>query len=59
MVTIDIKSVQQILHKKITFGHTRCLSKKFKIVFESYVPHKNVVFFTFTYYGNTLSMNSQ
>ena len=28
MVPIDIKSVQQILHKKITFGHTKCLSKK-------------------------------
>ena len=30
MVTIDIKSVQlqQILQKKITFGLTKCLSKK-------------------------------
>ena len=28
MVTIDIKSVQQILHIKITFGYTKCLSKK-------------------------------
>ena len=46
MVTIDIKSVQQILHKKITFGHTKCLSKKIKIVCESYVPHKNEGFFS-------------
>ena len=28
MVTIDAKSVQQILQKKITFGHTKRLSKK-------------------------------
>ena len=27
MVTIDIKSVQQILQKKVTFGHTKRLSK--------------------------------
>ena len=26
MDTIDIKSVQQMLQKKITFGHTKCLS---------------------------------
>ena len=44
MVTIDIKSVQQILHKKITLGHTKWLSKKIKIVCESYVPLKNVFF---------------
>ena len=42
MVTIDIKSVQQILHKKITFGNY--FLKKIKIVCESYVPHKNVYF---------------
>ena len=30
MVTIDIKSIQQVLHKKITFGHTKCLLKKSK-----------------------------
>ena len=36
MVTIDIKSVQQILQKKITLGHTKCFSKKkIKIVCES------------------------
>ena len=28
MVTVDIKSVQQMLQKKITFGHAKCLSKK-------------------------------
>ena len=27
MVTIDIESVQQMLQKKITIGHTKCLSK--------------------------------
>ena len=35
MVTIDINSVQQILQEKITFGHTKCPSKKIKIVCES------------------------
>ena len=30
MVTIAIKSVQQILPKKITFGHTKRLSGKNK-----------------------------
>ena len=29
MVTVDIKSVQQMLQKKITFEHTKCLSKNF------------------------------
>ena len=24
MVTVDIKNVQQMLQKKITFGHTKC-----------------------------------
>ena len=28
MVTIDVKSVQQILQKKITIGHIKCFSKK-------------------------------
>ena len=28
MVTVDTKSEQQMLQKKITFGHTKCLSKK-------------------------------
>ena len=28
MVTIDIKSIPQVLQKKITFGHTKCLFKK-------------------------------
>ena len=28
MVTNDIKSVQQILQKKVTFGHTKHRSKK-------------------------------
>ena len=36
MVTIDIKSIEQVLQKKITFGHTRCLLKKIKIVYELY-----------------------
>ena len=40
MITIDIKNVQQILQKKITVGHTKCLYKKIKIVCESYVFHK-------------------
>ena len=35
MVTIDIKIVQQILQAKITFGHTKRLSKKNKIDCES------------------------
>ena len=35
MVTVDIKSVQQMLQKKITFGHTKCLPKKFRIVCDS------------------------
>ena len=35
MVTVDIKSVQQMLQKKITFGHTKCLSKKIRIVCDS------------------------
>ena len=30
MVTIDIKSVQQILQKKFSFGHTKRHSKKTK-----------------------------
>ena len=30
MVTIDIKSLQQILQKKITFGHTKGLPKKYQ-----------------------------
>ena len=46
MVTIDIKSVQKILQKKITFGHTKCFSKKIKVFCESYLPHKNVYFFS-------------
>ena len=28
MVTVDIKCVQQILQKKITFRHTKRISKK-------------------------------
>ena len=28
MITVDIQSVQQMLQKKITFGHTKCLSEK-------------------------------
>ena len=32
MVTVDIKSVQQMLQKEITFGNTKCLSKKIKII---------------------------
>ena len=37
MVTVDITSVdlQQMLQKKITFGHTKCLPKKFRIVCDS------------------------
>ena len=37
MVTIDIKSVQQILQKKINFGHTKRLSKKKS---KSFVNHR-------------------
>ena len=45
MVTIDIKSVQQILQKKFTFGHTctKCL-KKSKSFVNHWYPHKNVSF---------------
>ena len=32
MVIVDIKSVQEMLQKKITFGHTKCLSQKIGIV---------------------------
>ena len=32
MITVDIKRVQQMVQKKITFGHTKCLSKNFRIV---------------------------
>ena len=35
MVTVDIKSVQQTHLTKITFGHTKCLPKKFRIVCDS------------------------
>ena len=35
MVTVDIKNVQQMLQKKITFEHTKCLSKKNRIVCDS------------------------
>ena len=35
MVAVDIKSVQQMLQKKITFEYTKCLSKK-KIVCDAY-----------------------
>ena len=44
MVTVDIKSVQQMLQKKITFGHKNVLSKKFRIVCDSHGLHKNVFF---------------
>ena len=37
MVTVNIKSVQQMLQRKITFGHTKCLSKK---KLESFVIHR-------------------
>ena len=37
MVTVDIKNVQQMLQTKITFGHTKCLSKK---KLESFVIHR-------------------
>ena len=48
MVTVDIESVQQMLQKKITFGHTKCLSQK-KI--ESLVIHRYSVkmYFFHTY----------
>ena len=36
MVTIDIKSVQQILQKKVTFGHTESHLKKS----QSFVTHR-------------------
>ena len=32
MVTNDIKSVQEILQKKITFGHPNVILEKFRIV---------------------------
>ena len=48
MVTVDMKSVQQMLQKKITFGHTKYLSQKNRIVCDSLVLHNNV-FFTLTY----------
>ena len=31
MVTVDIKSVQQMLQKKITFGHTNVFPKKVRM----------------------------
>ena len=50
MVTIDIKSVKKILRKKITFGHTKCLSKKKSKSFVNHMyPIKMCIFFTFTY----------
>ena len=39
MITVDIKRVQQMLQKKITFGHTKCLSKKIYIL-EKYFKDK-------------------
>ena len=42
MVTIDIKSVQQIIHRKITFGHTIDVFLKKANSFE--IRSKNVFF---------------
>ena len=46
MVTIDIKSVKQILQTKITNGHTKRLDEKKSKSFgnHNYVLHKNVLF---------------
>ena len=58
MVTTDIKSVQLILQKNITFGHTKRLLKKMRIVWDSYsYSIKMWVFFTLTYLRNTLRIN--
>ena len=42
MVTVDIKSVPQMLQKKITFGHTKWLSQKNRIVCDSKVLHTTI-----------------
>ena len=49
MVTIGIKSVQQILQKKITFGHIKCLSKKSKSFVNHSYPLKMCFYSTSTY----------
>ena len=57
MIIIDIKIAQQILQKKVTFGHAKRHSKKIRIVCYTYLLNKNVFFFTLTYYGNTDRIN--
>ena len=50
MVTVDIKSVQQMLQRKITFRLAKCLSKKkIRNVCDSWLLHKNEFFFKLTY----------
>ena len=60
MVTIDIKSVQQILHKKITFGNTKCLSKKKSKSFVNHMyPIKMCIFYIYIlrkYYKHTFTI---
>ena len=52
MVTIDIESIQQILQNKITFGHTKRLSKKNK-VWVSYSRY-SIIFFSDLHIGDIL-----
>ena len=48
MVNVDIKNVQQMLQKKITFGHTKCLSKK-KLVLLVMHRYSIIMCFSYTY----------
>ena len=49
MVTMDIESVQQILQKKVTFGHTKRHLKKQQNRLLYIDMNKNFFFFTLTY----------
>ena len=41
LLNYDFVTMQQILWKKITFGHTKSLSRKFRILCDTKI-HKNV-----------------
>ena len=57
MVTVDIKSAQQMLLKKVTFGHPKRYSEKIRIVYYTKVLNKNVFFVTLTYQRNNVWIN--